>query len=949
MLGTEIRGIKHLHKLALTQHEGLHVFVPTQTHTVREYIMFPLAKEEKRVDAFTIKNDDSRHLMCYLAELDNADDRKSGSHICSTHRAAYNKLKKQHKELIPFSSFNNPMRSLWGPLAVAVDENFEKEYEQFLKNNTKILSPVFEKYTTNQSSLAKYLYIISNGNANFFAWAIKMMMRHNISLYTIKHLLDFNNDHKNLIKHLNKSNLIAINSTKDVLNAVGESFFLCAQETAKHTVNWFNPNQKKMLKEKLSDKKIVDLLNNFSRLSHTKRINFIRKVSTISDINEIIYMMSFLCSHTHFEWSKDSLLNFIKNVENISCDIIYDKDNIVILQIHDFETAKRLGKTTNWCISKNKSYWKNYIGTSLNNQNEIREDISKDAPHLTQKDVNYEVLLAKDSEEYLGNHNAKQYMIFDFAEKEDSHESIVGVTIQNGEITHAHNFINTNLMTDSNYVGEEFLIVNNDRERNIHSLLDIWSAEQDKCSEEKLIKIHQYLQVRNIPVTVFGSYQYNRCEWNKESVIEYLLQFVDIDEIDVLFENDTKFLFRSQNPHVCTLFTNTAQALDITDWYDSNSSIWLLDFSLPKDDMNKIQAWCIYKTHSNIERTSIVPYNEQGKPSTSLYKTFTHMLSVLGLPYDIISRPDTFDQKMITYINERNNEKIESTLQEMLSKGATLNDKVQQRLLRGIIEYERSHINQKHSMLESFSDKFKLDSIFDKQHLKLLASNLIETVRNNYMVQVPSPKFDAFKIHHSWNGFNKEKIQYINNIIRLNGGNEVLKNYEYHNARCVIYINGIVTKIFNILDKLSKNTTYFSNPFALLEMVLKKCPNPITTEHLELSNLLLNQFIDFFRISIDDFDSFSKICNYTYYPAMCLLAEKECEKIFNNSNITTKHLSHSIHKIHKAAVSMQHINQTTQYLNLIKNICNIGCKNGIISEQVTNELMSKIAPQYTNS
>ena len=107
-----------------------------------------------------------------------------------------------------------------------------------------------------------------------------------------------------------------------------------------------------------------------------------------------------------YEWNKESFMKFLTNNEDFKYNIIHDKDNIVLLLVNDFETIKHIAKTTNWCISKNMQYWKNYMTSTLN----------------------------------------KQYVMYNFGLKEDDEYSIVGFTVSdNNRITHAHSFTNISL------------------------------------------------------------------------------------------------------------------------------------------------------------------------------------------------------------------------------------------------------------------------------------------------------------------------------------------------------------------------------------------------------------------------------------------------------------------------------------------------------------------------
>lgn len=102
-----------------------------------------------------------------------------------------------------------------------------------------------------------------------------------------------------------------------------------------------------------------DTLAKFGKLSSTKKNNFIRKMSTVEDGDEIMKQMAYVVN-VHFEWNKDSLIDYITHTENLHAEIVSINGDIVLVKVNDYDAVKYLGKSTNWCISKNKTYWNQY-------------------------------------------------------------------------------------------------------------------------------------------------------------------------------------------------------------------------------------------------------------------------------------------------------------------------------------------------------------------------------------------------------------------------------------------------------------------------------------------------------------------------------------------------------------------------------------------------------------
>ena len=286
---------------------------------------------------------------------------------------------------------------------------FDKDYDKFLRENTKMISNLNGKYGISTNDIkTKRIYIYTDGSKNFFQWAITAFFHCGISMSTIKSILICNESYKQLSKNLSKGTITAYTSRDSILALLDELAELRKEKRINDSISSFNTTQKKLLKENKLTEETKQALWRFSRLSDTKRINFIKKMSSVDDYNELTRQLRFVTS-VHFNWSKESFIDFLTNVEGIQYEKIFENDNIVLVKTLDYETIKQLGKTTNWCISKNKQYWNNYI------------------------------------ENYHGA--TTQYMIFDFSKMEDDKLSIIGfTTTRNKGITSAHNFVNEPLM-----------------------------------------------------------------------------------------------------------------------------------------------------------------------------------------------------------------------------------------------------------------------------------------------------------------------------------------------------------------------------------------------------------------------------------------------------------------------------------------------------------------------
>lgn len=133
-----------------------------------------------------------------------------------------------------------------------------------------------------------------------------------------------------------------------------------------------------------------------------------------SDIQEFVGKKIASCKtkedfYSYLESVYNSVFNF--GIEKLNADlrnsknakILIEEDNFVVLKIDNFEDSKLLG-TSNWCISRNSSYFDNYV---------------------------------------TNNH---QYFVYDFSKKDTDVMSLIGITLySNGSINAAHDKVDDNI------------------------------------------------------------------------------------------------------------------------------------------------------------------------------------------------------------------------------------------------------------------------------------------------------------------------------------------------------------------------------------------------------------------------------------------------------------------------------------------------------------------------
>jgi hypothetical protein len=489
---------------------------------------------------------------------------------------------------------------------VLLPNSFDKDYEKFLKENSKMINNLGAKFGLSTRDIkSKMLYIYTEGSKNFFQWAATAYFQNGISMSTIKSILLWNESYKQLAKNLSKGTITAYTSKDSIVALLDELTELRKEKRINDSINSFNTAQKKMLKENELSTDVKQALWRLSRLSETKQLNFIKKMSSVDDFNELARQLKFVTS-VHFAWNKDSLMDFLNNVEGIQYEKIFENDNVVLVKTLDYETIKQLGKTTNWCISKNKQYWNNYI------------------------------------ENYHGA--TTQYMVFDFSRVEDDKLSIIGfTTTRNKGITSAHNFVNEPLMG---------------LEENDQVILDSFIS---KFKENK--NIFTILSDDGIDITLVVHYDMPPYKWDKDSLMDYLYECVNPENVDILMEKDNKLVLSVVDEHI-RYFLGDAYHDNISSDYYNWQHILFIDFNKNKYDINKLQFGIIEEGYGDEDYCNCV-YNER---SLNNGTNFDSKLIEFGLPYNTIRRTNNIQVRLRNALASYNTPMIKDCMKECDSK-----------------------------------------------------------------------------------------------------------------------------------------------------------------------------------------------------------------------------------------------------------------------------------------
>lgn len=459
---------------------------------------------------------------------------------------------------------------------ILLPKDYSMQYEQFKKNAKKIFSTLITKYCcdANESKLHA-IYCYSNGSKNLFGWAAQACYQNYFSVDAIKQILWWQETFPQMIKLLSKGTITAYTSQSQIMDLFGEIRALQKQKRITDAINSFNTKQRKMLQSYALSPKDKDALSRFANLSATKKQNFITKTSSMDSVSEILGMMRSLTSII-FDWNIDSFRQYLKETEELDYNVVQDKNNMMVLEVKDYETIKRIAKTTNWCISKNKTYWMQYTSGA-------------------------------------GGY-PKQYVIFDFNKEEDDALSIIGFTIgKQRNITAAHNFNNSNLLDDS--------------ARNVPSTLHSYLRRFISGN------IYSILHNNGIDIGKLCAPTTQPYDWEKESALSYFHKCVGVDNSYVLKDDGPKVAIEVTDGDLRS-FAPLFYEVNPHDGY--YKYILFFDFGKNAYDPSRIMIAMITDGEYNEEYCVIfTDINGHGTNTT-----FNQALAEFGLPYDTIKRPN---------------------------------------------------------------------------------------------------------------------------------------------------------------------------------------------------------------------------------------------------------------------------------------------------------------------
>ena len=454
-----------------------------------------------------------------------------------------------------------------------LDGGFVDEYNKWVEANKKLYERMC--YTFDYG-LLRYVYYLSHGSKNIIEWMINVTEKYGVRICTFRQILQWRDDYPNQSKELSRGSITSYTKYDAMIELRREINNIKKTHRANEVISKFNTVQKKLLRS-VENKDLVGVLNKFYRLSTKKQHNFIKKVSSIDNYDELVRELRHVTADD-YKWNKQDFIDYLSNVEGLKYSIIVNDGPIVLISVSDYETIKRVAKTTNWCISKNKYYWDNY----------------------------------------LCNGDATQYVLYDFSKKEDDNQSIVGFTASSKSgITHAHDFINNNVMPSGLSSGGTVCHLNR------------LYSEPNIASD-----IYGILTKANINFSLFMKCTETPYEWSRDGIMKHLSELVDMSHVKVLLDTKDKLVVSVCDGGIAEFFGSPYRNRVASEYWVMKHIIFC-DFT-SNPFINKCMIVAIIDEDQTGLETCF--YIDDKSFRGGSYQ-FERVLIDYELPYDIIKRP----------------------------------------------------------------------------------------------------------------------------------------------------------------------------------------------------------------------------------------------------------------------------------------------------------------------
>lgn len=312
----------------------------------------------------------------------------------------------------------------------------ERKMESEVNYSRKQMNPILEKFQINPQTNEVFKEILSlfEDKPIYQVWAAKVVFGGIINIEKLQEIKRFVTENKTIIKKLSKKNIISYTTKDDIKNLFIEMEVVEKISILNKLMNEYNTAQKKFLKNKMNElitnlllantnsefNLLFEMMTKISRFHAERYNNFKSTMSATRSYEELKTCMLAAIAES-YDWDKKSLITFKKVLGN-DVDVVYEKDNIVMMKVNTFKASVSLcgGGRTTWCISRDQEMWERYVSN---------------------------------------NTRRSQYFIWNFSLPETHELSHVGFTVEKGnDIIYAHSKGNYNLINSLNIDGKKVSI-----------------------------------------------------------------------------------------------------------------------------------------------------------------------------------------------------------------------------------------------------------------------------------------------------------------------------------------------------------------------------------------------------------------------------------------------------------------------------------------------------------
>lgn len=306
--------------------------------------------------------------------------------------------------------------------------------------NKKQMQPLIGKYGINPETNKLFIKVCEmfDGQSNYQIWAVRMIFSQSMTFEELQVIHDWITKNGNMISKLEKKNIVSYSNKSGIAQLFKEIEGIDRITFIKNIISRFNTAQKKILTESIlgkeftpieaynddNIKKWYDVFKSFNKKPMGIKNKFYSTCSALKSADSL-HQAILDCLSESYDWKegKDDLLAYMEH-NTKDCEVVFNEGPCVIVQVPSFDSSHKLcgNGRTGWCISREESFFKQYV---------------------TNKS------------------NRSQYFLFDFSRKETDAFAHIGFTVEGGNgIVEAQTCHNYGMLTPFTQGDERLSIYN---------------------------------------------------------------------------------------------------------------------------------------------------------------------------------------------------------------------------------------------------------------------------------------------------------------------------------------------------------------------------------------------------------------------------------------------------------------------------------------------------------